>query len=216
MEYNQSFNSVDALVMATCIFSMTIGFIRGMVKEVLGILAYVGAFLIARQDIAWSRHILEKWIQSPQLLKVVNQFSCFFLALLVCLMMAHGLSELIKKRISDSIDRMTGIVFGLMRGLAVTVLFYIGSLFFIVPSKQPKAFLASKSRHWIETAAKKVIVLLPNSLTAPPLFQASIKELNVVESHPEAMPENNNDTPLSNTDMFPENDTLPPVETDAL
>lgn len=179
MDYSTSFNSIDLLIIFTCIFSMVIGFFRGFFREILGLCAYLAAALLAKQNPDFSRKILDQWIENPSLLKVVNQFSVFLILLLVFLALSHALAALLRKCISDHADRVTGMVFGFLRGTVAITLFYTGSLFFITPSKQPHVISSSKSYTWMDTASRIIIPLLPDSIKTPPAFQQSLHEMGM-------------------------------------
>ena len=157
---------------------MTVGFFRGFFREFLGLTAWSGAVMLALQDPEFSKNILRKWMNEPSLLKVVNQFSAFFLFLVIFLFLAQILTIPLKKMISESSDRMMGIVFGLIRGFALIVLFYLGSLFFVPPSKQPAVVSSSKSSCWLEYSVNLAIGMLPESVKNPSTFQESLREMN--------------------------------------
>lgn len=179
MDYTTAFNSIDLLIIITCIFSMLIGFFRGFFREILGLCAYAAAALLAKKDPGFSRNILDQWIENPALLKVVNQFSVFFILLLIFLALSHALANLLRKCVSDHADHVTGMIFGLLRGVIVIALCYTGSLFFVPPSKQPHVISSSKSHAWMDAASKMIIPLLPDSIKRPPVFQQSLREMEL-------------------------------------
>jgi membrane protein required for colicin V production len=182
MDFLQShFTAFDLLLVVTLIFSMLIGLARGFVREFFGLLAWVGALFLGSKEHHWFSHWISSWIHEPILVKIISHFCFFVFFLIVFLLIAQWLSCYIKNSMAQSIDRSLGIVFGFVRGLGVICAFYIGSLFFVLPEKQPMIVKMSKSYTLLNKSAFFLEGLMPHMLRDKTFFQKSIQELRPEE-----------------------------------
>jgi membrane protein required for colicin V production len=181
------FNAFDMLLLVTLLFSMIIGFVRGFVRESLGLGAWGGALWIMVQDYEWPKKILSRWIHDPMILKVVSSFFIFCSTLVILLALAQWISHYIHSSIAKSIDRSLGIVFGFIRGLAVMCFVYLGSLFFIAPQHQPSIIQLSKSHSHLNRGALFIAPFIPSFFKEQEVFKANLKELTPPQHSPEGL-----------------------------
>jgi len=186
MDYSH-FNAFDLLLLVTLVFSMIIGFVRGFVRESLGLGAWGGALWIMLQDYEWPKQILSRWIHDPMIIKAVSSVFIFCIALVILLALAQWISHYVHSSIAKSIDRSLGIVFGFTRGLTVTCLVYLGSLFFIPPKAQPSIVQLSKSHAHLNRGALFLTPFLPSFFKEQEMFKASLKELELPQPSPEGL-----------------------------
>lgn len=186
LEYTH-FNAFDLLLLVTLFFSMIIGFVRGFVRESLGLGAWGGALWIAMQDYQWPKQILAHWIKDPMILKAVSFVCIFCTALVLLLALAQWISYYIQSSIARSIDRSLGIVFGFIRGLSVICLVYLGSVFFITPQTQPSIVQLSKSYSHLNKGALFLAPFLPAFFKDQEVFKNNLKELQTPEPSAEGL-----------------------------
>ncbi len=107
----------DFVVLAILAVSCVLGLVRGLLKEVLSLLAYGLAFVAA---IWWGPlvHVwLAAWIETPLLRMGVAYAAVFIVVLLGVGLVNMTLSALIKSTGLSPADHGLGGVFGLLRGL---------------------------------------------------------------------------------------------------
>ena len=117
---------VDVAVLGVLAVSGFIGVLRGLVREVLGIAAWVGALLIA----VWVRPLLRgevlAWLPTHPDLAGPIAFALGFLGtLIVLLVLTHLIARFVHRIGLGGLDRSLGLVFGLARGAALVILAYI-------------------------------------------------------------------------------------------
>ena len=117
---------VDAVVAAVLAVSGLLAFLRGFVREVLGIGAWIGAAVLAVWATPYVRHRFEIWLHDRPALGEPVAYAVLFLAsLAVLLFISHRIARMVRGSALGGLDRTLGLVFGLVRGAALVVLAYI-------------------------------------------------------------------------------------------
>jgi membrane protein required for colicin V production len=109
--------SFDYLVLAILGVSALLGLMRGLIKEVLSLIAYVVAFM---SSIWWGPIVstwLAAWINNGLLRTASAYGAVFFVVLLLVGLMNVTLGTLVKKTGLTPADHGLGGVFGLLRGV---------------------------------------------------------------------------------------------------
>lgn len=117
----------DYAVLVIIGLSTLLSIMRGLVREVLAILGWVAAVVVAKMYTLQLAPLLPDAIPS-EALRVMAAFIILFLAtILISSLLAIVLSEAFKQIGLGWIDRFFGAAFGLLRGLViVTVLVFLG------------------------------------------------------------------------------------------
>ena len=122
----EGFNVVDGVVLAIVILSSLLAYARGLVREIMAILGWVAAALVA-------------FVFAPQVMPLINEIpmvgslladSCelsimasfsavFAVTLMVVSFFTPLLSSFINKSFLGRIDQAAGFVFGVFRGIAL-------------------------------------------------------------------------------------------------
>jgi membrane protein required for colicin V production len=119
----------DYAVLAIVLFSVLISVIRGLVREVLALIAWAAGFIIAGVFAADIAGLLAPEVPDERL-RLLAAFVGVFLAVLLAMsLVAMLVSKLVKSAGLGLEDRVLGGVFGLARGaLIVTVLVLVAGL----------------------------------------------------------------------------------------
>lgn len=125
-------NWVDVVMLMITGISCLFGLWRGLVREVLSLLAWIAAILIARLYSASLAPIVGGWIES-EAMRHVFAFAVLFIAVLVA---GAALNHLVAKLIHISglkiTDRLLGALFGVARGVVIVMVFvFFGAEFFV-------------------------------------------------------------------------------------
>lgn len=119
----------DYVVLAIIGFSILLSVIRGLVREILALLAWVVAFVTANLFGSKLAALLPTAIPTLELRLLAGFAGIFFVVLLAMGLVAIVLSKLVKSAGLSLEDRILGSMFGLMRGaLIVMVLVLLGGL----------------------------------------------------------------------------------------
>jgi membrane protein required for colicin V production len=122
---------VDAVFLAVVAVSGAIGYMRGLVREVLGVGAWVGAILFAFYMLDGTRGLFaglfpQEWMADVAALAAVFVVTLIILKIIIALV-ARG----VRNSVLGGVDRALGIVFGLGRGVVVILVAYIAAGAFV-------------------------------------------------------------------------------------
>ena len=116
---------VDYCILGVTLVSIIIGVFRGIVREVLGLLTWLVAFLAAflfHNEVAG---LLQPKISNPALCVAASYAGTFLTGLLVGAIISSILVEAVRNSSFSSADRTMGAGFGVLRGLFLTALFLL-------------------------------------------------------------------------------------------
>lgn len=110
---------VDVAILALIGVSTVIGLMRGLVKEVLSLVAWVAAFWVAIGFAADLAPHLD-FVSDSEVVRAIGAFVILFVAaLVVAALVNHLIAMLVKGSVLQGIDRVLGMVFGFLRGIVV-------------------------------------------------------------------------------------------------
>lgn len=142
-------NVVDYGVLGILAVSGLLALLRGFVREVLGIAAWVGAAVIAvwaEPDVRpYVKQYVGQWVTDPQLQTYAGFAVAFLGAVLVLLMISHWVGALVRQSVLGGVDRSLGLVFGLLRGAALVVVAYFGASWLIPIDRWPEMVLQART-----------------------------------------------------------------------
>jgi membrane protein required for colicin V production len=120
---------LDIIVLVVIGISILLGVIKGLVREVLSLAAWVMAFLAANLAAPEAAQMLPQGMASEEIRLLAGFAVVFVLVLIGLSVLAVMASKLIKIAGLGMADRMLGGVFGLARGaLVVTILVLLAGL----------------------------------------------------------------------------------------
>lgn len=154
--------TIDLILLGVIGFSALISILRGFMKEMISLMTWVAAFVIA---IFYSAHLapmLPASVEIPSMRLAIAFAILFILTLLVGGVFNAVVGLLVKKTGLSGTDRSIGVVFGLMRGVfLVSVLILLGSL---TPMPQDPWWKSSQVIEHLTPVAQWMRDLLPNDL----------------------------------------------------
>ncbi|GAC1345229.1 MAG: hypothetical protein NVSMB18_24460 [Acetobacteraceae bacterium] len=167
-------NWVDLVVLAVILLSGLLAFMRGLVREVLGVGAWVVAAAVASPYGVFP--YVQPWMRQqftdPTLADTVAMGGVFLLVLIVASIIARGISNAVHGSMLSGLDRTLGLLFGLGRGALVLATAYIVAGLAVPVDQWPMPVLGARSLPVIYRGADWLRLQLPPQhrpvLTAPP------------------------------------------------
>jgi membrane protein required for colicin V production len=158
---------IDYVVLAIVGFSVLLSVLRGFVRELLALAAWVVAFIVARLFGGDLAAIMPPEIPGEELRWLAGFATLFLSVLLVMSLIAVAASQLIKSAGLSVEDRLLGAMFGLVRGAAVVVVLALLAGATVLP-KQPV---------WREAALRPLLELVALGVKGwlPPALAQHIK-----------------------------------------
>ncbi|WP_409419469.1 CvpA family protein [Marinomonas sp. RS-M-Aa-14] len=123
MEQVSSITTIDWLIIAVVILSTLLSLKRGFVKEVLSLLTWVIAFVVAVKFSNQMQVLLVEQVQNDQIRYIVAFITLFIATLIVGALVSFLLSSLIQVTGLSSTDRVLGMLFGFARGSLIVIAF---------------------------------------------------------------------------------------------
>ncbi len=110
-------NVLDGIILAVIVLSAIVGMVRGFVREILSLAAWIGAGWIALtffgESSAYSRTLIENQVFAD----VVAGVGVFVVSLVILTIIARVIARLVQgSNMVGPLDRMLGMIFGVFRG----------------------------------------------------------------------------------------------------
>lgn len=113
---------VDYLIIGIIILSSGISIVRGFIKEVLSLASWVLSFWVAMMFYPHVATLLTDYILTPSIRLFTAFTSLFIVTLILGALVNHLISQIVEKTGLTGTDRALGILFGLVRGVAIVTL----------------------------------------------------------------------------------------------
>jgi membrane protein required for colicin V production len=162
---------VDFAVIGVLAVSGLFALMRGLVREVLGIGAWVGAGFAAVWGGPLARPQIALYL--PADLVAPAAFGGVFLAALIVLMIVSGwIGGIVRASVLGGLDRSLGLVFGLARGAVLIIITYIAGGWLTSVDHWPQPVQDARSLPYVYDGAVFLLQALPPEyrprLSAPP------------------------------------------------
>jgi membrane protein required for colicin V production len=166
-------NWVDSTVLIVIALSAMMAFSRGLVRELLGIGAWVGAFFFASLTVGLVRGQVRKWIPNTDLADPAA-YALMFLAGLIVLSVVTGvIGSAVRTSMLGGIDRTLGLVFGIVRAVVLVAAVYVVTGWVVSTDRWPQAVQDSLSIPYAYDTAVWITQFLPPdyrpNIPLPPL-----------------------------------------------
>ena len=119
--------ALDLAVLGVLVLSTAWGVWRGLVREVISLAGWVGAFLVANWLAEPLANALPGSISNPDLRVIVAFAAVFVVTLTLATLVALMVSKALKATGLAGLDRTLGGVFGVGRGLLIALAFALGA-----------------------------------------------------------------------------------------
>jgi membrane protein required for colicin V production len=157
-----SIGTLDWIFLAVLLLSMLIGLWRGLVVEVLSVLGWIAAFVVAQMFATTVGQWLPMQGDVPQLRYAAG----FVLAFIGTLMASTLLAWLVRKMLASvglsGLDRLLGAAFGLVRG--AIILLAVATVVLMTPMKNNEGWKQSIGAGVLSTVLKGLKLVLPDEL----------------------------------------------------
>lgn len=153
---------VDIALLAVFGLSVLIGLWRGFVFEIVSLLGWLVAFVIANSAGPTLADVIPLTNTDPQLRLWVAYVVAFVLVLVACTLLARMLRALVAATPLSFVDHLLGGVFGAARGALVLVV--VATLVMLSPFARSTPWTNSHGALWLGLALEGLKPVLPQSL----------------------------------------------------
>lgn len=152
----------DWAVLGIIGLSSLLGLMRGAVREVLALLGWVVAFIVARQFGVAFAAMLTPLVANDSL-RLLLSFAILFVATMLVMALGRmALTEIVKKIGLGGADKFLGLVIGVARGVLIVLVFVLLAGMTALP--QQADWKNAYSSRWFEIMAENVKPWLPEGM----------------------------------------------------
>lgn len=155
------FNLTDIVIVSVIVLSGIFAFARGLVKEILAILSWIGAIAVTFYGFQPASLYARKIITTTYIADIAAGAALFVVTLLILSLVSHFISDRIRGSRLGYIDRSLGFVFGVARGGAVIIAAYLALTWAMPPKDQPEWLREAKTMPLIKQSADYLITMVP-------------------------------------------------------
>jgi membrane protein required for colicin V production len=142
--------------------SSLLGLMRGAIREVLALLGWVVAFLVARQFGVQFAAMLTPLVANDAL-RLLLSFAILFVATMLVMALGRmALTEIVKKIGLGGADKFLGLVIGVARGVLIVLVFVLLAGMTALP--QQADWKKAYSSRWFELMAENIKPWLPEGM----------------------------------------------------
>jgi membrane protein required for colicin V production len=154
---------VDGVVVAVLAVSAVLAFMRGLVHEVLGVGAWIGAAVLALALRPQVAPLLQGRVEPPWLADALASGAVFLVVLLVLKLIIGIVSRRVQDSMLGGTDRALGLVFGVARGAFLVILTYIiGGMLLPATDRWPEPVRDARSLPLVLDGARWLVKQLPS------------------------------------------------------
>ncbi len=157
-------NPLDLAVVGIVGLSAIFAFARGVVREALSIVAWVGAAVITLYGFNFVYGLVDPKVHNPLLSQVIAGFGLFVISLIVLTILTGMVARLVHASGLSPIDRTLGFIFGLARGAFLVCLAYLLLDISVQPNDRPEWIREAKSGAYLHEGADVMRGFLPESV----------------------------------------------------
>lgn len=123
----------DYAILAAIAISLLVGALRGFVKEAFSLVTWAAAFVVAYRFSDNAAAMMEPHVSLPSARTAMGFVGLFLLVLVVGGLLNYLIGRLVETTGLTGTDRLLGGVFGVLRGVAIVVVFLLVAGFTPIP-----------------------------------------------------------------------------------
>ena len=155
---------LDLLLLAIMLVSGMLAMIRGFMREVLSVAAWITAAVATVLLYDKLLPVAESNLGAGTIAKVAVILGVFLLTLLIASIITARISNMVLDSRIGALDRTLGLVFGLARGLLIVVVAFFLFSWFVPANKLPEGVRDAKSREALTATGAWLQSLLPQDM----------------------------------------------------
>lgn len=156
----------DIIVIAIIGLSALFGFVRGFLREVLSIGAWIVAGLAAWFGLPFLRPFARQYISHELIADVATGVAIFLVVLVVASVISHMITRSVRESSLGALDRSLGVLFGIARGAVIVSVALLIVDNFYAPDNRPEWLKDARTLPVVQIGADIVRQFVPASMAA--------------------------------------------------
>jgi membrane protein required for colicin V production len=153
---------LDVILLLVMLISGLLAMIRGFMREVLSIAAWIIAALVTLYAYPRLLPVVKGYFSSNIVANGVAIGGVFLLTLLVVSIATVRISDLVLDSRVGALDRTLGFLFGLARGLIIVVVAFVFFAWLVPDRSQPEWVRTAKSKVVLQSTGQWLMSMLPD------------------------------------------------------
>jgi membrane protein required for colicin V production len=138
-----------------------VGFLRGLIREVLTIVTWLGAAVVAFYAFPYARELARRTIETEWMADAAALAVVFLVPLIVIKVAAAAAVAHIPESALGAIDRFSGAVFGAARGAVLVSAAFLGLTVLVAPEDHPEGVKHALLLPYVKDGAVLLSRLMP-------------------------------------------------------
>lgn len=151
----------DVAVLIILLISAVLAFLRGFLREFLGLVAWIGAALVVFYSYQPMQPYLRDLIGIDWLADTLTALGIFLFALVIFSILAHYAAQGIRGSALSAVDRSLGFLFGLVRGAVLVALAYLLLIYISDDEGLPGWVENARSQPLVNRVAQMLVDVVP-------------------------------------------------------
>lgn len=118
-------NPFDILIVTILSYGLIRGIFRGLVREMSSIVGVLGGFYAAYSYYPHVARLISRWISNPAYLNIVSYMAIFSVVVILVGILAVVIKYLLNIAYLGWVDRVSGALFGVLKGVLVSCVLFI-------------------------------------------------------------------------------------------
>jgi membrane protein required for colicin V production len=156
----------DIMVIAIIGLSALFGFVRGFLREVLSIGAWIVAGLAAWFGLPFLRPFARQYISHELIADVATGVAIFLVVLVVASVISHMITRSVRESSLGALDRSLGVLFGIARGAVIVSVALLICDNFYAPDNRPAWLKDARTLPVVQVGADFMRQFVPASVAA--------------------------------------------------
>jgi membrane protein required for colicin V production len=152
---------VDAAAISIIVLSAMFSLVRGFVREMLGVAAWLGAAFAGLKGYTYVQPYVGSVITVPNLITPISIGAVFIVILIILSIVSAWVGGIVRESALSSLDRSLGLVFGAIRGFVILALGYVGLSLFVPAAQWPSPVVNARMLPYAFDGANMLAGLLP-------------------------------------------------------
>ena len=153
---------LDALLLVVMLISGLLAMIRGFMREILSIAAWIIAAIVTLYAYPKVLPIAQGYFSSTIVSTGIAVGGVFLLTLLIVSIITVRISDLVLDSRIGALDRTLGFLFGLGRGLIIVVVAFLFFAWLVPERSQPEWVRGAKSKVVLQNTGQWLMSMLPD------------------------------------------------------
>ncbi|MCL2713748.1 MAG: CvpA family protein [Alphaproteobacteria bacterium] len=178
---------LDLLLLAVMLVSGLLAMVRGFMREVLSISAWIAAALVTVYSYSKLLPFAKSHLDNDMLANAVVIGGVFVLTLIIVSIITIRISDMVQDSKVGALDRTLGFLFGLARGLLIVAVVFMLFTWLVNEPQRPNWVTQAKSRLVLQKTGDWLMALIPEDLDKKLKdFKGNKGEDNQADSDPSA------------------------------